>query len=139
MYPTDPKIWIDELKVVSDARDIVASLLISTAILTALATWWLTSRIFAGQIKGMKQRLKLAKERLAFSDEKEIKLTRAIERQKAKKAAAMSKLNAAIKSAEADAALVDLEAANDTSAEVDAALDELKEANDSVEEALTAE
>jgi len=49
----------------------------------------------------------------------------------------VSKLKAAVTSAETDAAVVDSEAANDTSAEVDAALTELKEANDSVEEALT--
>jgi hypothetical protein len=106
---------------------------------TAGAAWWLRSITLSGQIKVMEQRLELAKDRLAYSDKKEIHLTKAIERQKAKKAAAVSKLKAAITSAEADAALVDLEAASDISAEVDAALTELKEANDSVEEALTGE
>jgi hypothetical protein len=129
----NPKTWADELSVVYGAPLIVGSLMLSTAVVT----WWLRSITLSGQIKVMEQRLELAKDRVAYSDKKEIDLTKAIERQKAKKAAAVSKLKAAVTAAEADAAVVDLESANDTSAEVDAALTELKEANDSVEEALT--
>lgn len=108
------KTWTDGLAVVAGAPHIVAPLVVGAWGFG----WWLKGSITEGQIKERDERLELAKERVAFAAEKEAEVTKRFEELEKKAAAGAPKEELAALSANVDASLGELKAANTATAYV---------------------